>query len=122
MSDPVAVVRAYFDAVAAGDPSAVGALFAPDAELHNAAGTLRGAEAITRMYEGGLRPGAMKPSPGPLVVDGERVAVEIDLNADGKSMKLGDFFTVREGKIHRLAIYSLNPVNPKFFDAAEENS
>ncbi|WP_327098189.1 nuclear transport factor 2 family protein [Nocardia vinacea] len=115
MSDPVAVVRAYFDAVTAGDPKAVGALFAPDAELHNAAGVLRGAAAITKMYEGGLGPGKMKPSPGPFVIDGERVAVEIDLMADGKPLALGDFFTIRDGKIHYLAIYSLKPVDPAFF-------
>src|SRR6478736_4978242 len=87
----------------------VTAYFAGDAVLHNAAGTLNGAAAISRMYEGGLKPGAMTPSPKPFVVDGESVAVEIELDANGTKVVLGDFFTVRDGKITRLAIYSLTP-------------
>lgn len=121
MTDPAAVVGAYFAAVTAGDAKAVGALFAPDAELHNAAGTLRGA-AITEMYEGGLPTGNIKPSPGPLVVDGERVAVEINLTANGRPLTLGDFFTIREGKIQRLAIYSLTPTDAQFFDEDEKSA
>ena len=35
--------------------------------------------------------------------------MEIDLNANGSQIVLGDFFTVRDGKITRLAIYSLTP-------------
>lgn len=116
MSDPVAVVDAYFEAVTAGNAGAVGALFAPDAELFNAAGVLNGADAITKMYEAGLPSGNIKPSPGPFVVDGHRIAVEICVSANGKSLTLGDFFTIREGKIQRLAIYSLTPTDAKFFD------
>ena len=77
--------------------------------LHNAAGTLAGAEAIGRMYERGLRAAKMTPSPGPLVIDGDTVAVEIDLEVDGASVRLGDFFTIRSGKIQQLSIYSLTP-------------
>ncbi|NDV06128.1 aldehyde dehydrogenase family protein [Rhodococcus sp. IEGM 248] len=108
-SSPAEVVAAYFAGVAAGDAAAVADLFAPDALLHNAAGTLSGAEAIGRMYEGGLKAGKMIPSPRTPVVDGENVSVEIDLNANGSQIVLGDFFTVRDGKITRLAIYSLTP-------------
>src|SRR6476620_8208164 len=99
MTNPTIVVDAYFAGVKAGDASAVAALFAPDAELINATGTLRGAAAIKRMYENGLAPGAMKPSPRPPVVNGDHVAVEIDLEANGVRLKLGDFFTIRDGKI-----------------------
>jgi aldehyde dehydrogenase (NAD+) len=122
MSEPAAVVEAYFAAVTAGDPSAVGALFATDAELHNATGTLRGSDEITRMYEAGLKPGAMKPNPGPLVVEGDRVAVEIDLSANGKQVLLGDFFTIRSGRIQRLAIYSLTPADGRLFDDLSADS
>lgn len=108
-SSPAEVVAAYFAGVAAGDATAVADLFAADAVLQNAAGTLSGADAIRRMYDGGLKAGKMIPSPGKLVVDGDNVAVEIDLNANGSQVVLGDFFTVRNGKITRLAIYSLTP-------------
>ncbi|MFF0095437.1 nuclear transport factor 2 family protein [Streptomyces canus] len=116
MTSPVEVVNAYFASVAAADPQAVAALFAADAVLRNAAGTLTGADAIRRMYENGLAPGAMKPNPKRLVVDGENVAVEIDLIANGNSVALADFFTVRDGKIARLAIYSLTPTDGRLFD------
>ncbi|OZC54789.1 nuclear transport factor 2 family protein [Rhodococcus sp. RS1C4] len=108
-ASPVEVVDAYFAGVRAGDAGAVSALFAEDALLHNAAGTLTGAEAISRMYFGGLAPGAMSPSPRHVIADGENVAVEIDLHTAGSTVVLGDFFTVRNGKIVRLAIYSLSP-------------
>jgi hypothetical protein len=39
MSDPTAVVRAYFEGVTAHDPGAVAACFADDAELVTAAAT-----------------------------------------------------------------------------------
>jgi aldehyde dehydrogenase (NAD+) len=108
-ASPAEVVAAYFAGVRAGDAGAVSALFADDAVLHNAAGTLSGSAAISRMYEGGLKAGAMSPSPRPFVADGENVAVEIDLHTGGSTIVLGDFFTVRDGKITRLAIYSLSP-------------
>lgn len=116
MKDPVEVVDAYFASVKAGDADAVAALFAADAELINAAGTLNGAEAIKRMYENGLAPGAMRPSPRNPVVHGDHVAVEIDLEANGASLTLGDFFTINDGKIQRLAIYSLTPTDARLFN------
>ncbi|GCB53425.1 nuclear transport factor 2 family protein [Streptomyces sp. NL15-2K] len=116
MTDPVEVVDAYFAGVTAADPQAVADLFAADAVLQNAAGTLTGADAIRRMYENGLAPGAMKPNPKLLVVDGENVAVEIDLIANGSAVALADFFTIRNGKIERLAIYSLTPTDGRLFD------
>ena len=116
MSNSAEIVAAYFDGVKAGDADAVAALFAPDAQLINAAGILKGADAIRRMYQNGLTPGAMTPSPHPPVVHGEHVAVEIDLNANGASLKLGDFFTIRDGKIHSLTIYSLTPSDARLFD------
>ncbi|WP_458782397.1 nuclear transport factor 2 family protein [Arthrobacter sp. D3-16] len=116
MNSSAEIVAAYFAGVTAGDAAAVAALFASDARLTNAAGTLEGADAIGRMYQNGLRPGAMKPSPRPPVVDGDHVAVEIDLDANGTSLKLGDFFTIRDGKIQSLAIYSLTPTDAGVFN------
>ncbi|XVQ09642.1 nuclear transport factor 2 family protein [Spirillospora sp. CA-255316] len=116
MTEPADVVSAYFAGVTAGDAAAVAALFAEDAVLRNAAGTLTGAEAIRRMYENGLAAGAMAPTPRPLIVDGENVAVEIDLVTNGGQVTLGDFFTIRDGKIQRLAIYTLTPADGRLFD------
>lgn len=115
-SSPLDVVAAYFAGVTAADPEAVADLFAPDAVLQNAAGTLTGADAIRRMYENGLKAGAMKPNPKRFVVDGETVAVEIDLGVNGNEVKLADFFTIRNEKIERLAIYSLTPTGGRLFD------
>ena len=110
------VVSAYFACVTAGNADAVASLFADEAVLQNAAGTLIGADAIRRMYRNGLRPGAMKPTPRKMVVDGTKVAVEIDLVTNGGSVALADFFTVVEGKIQRLAIYSLTPTDSRLFE------
>lgn len=112
-------MNAYFACVAAGNAEAVAGLFADEAVLENAAGTLVGSAAIRRMYENGLKPGAMRPSPRKMVVEGSKVAVEIDLDANGQSMTLADFFTVVDGKIQRLAIYSLTPQDGRFFDKAD---
>ncbi|MGY1812224.1 nuclear transport factor 2 family protein [Blastococcus sp. SYSU D00820] len=116
MSSPTQIVEAYFAGVTAGDVDAVAALFAEDATLQNAAGTLHGSEAIRRMYQNGLKPGAMRPRPKVLVTHGDDVAVEIDLDTGGTTVALADFFTVRDGRIRRLAIYSLTPTGGRFLD------
>jgi ketosteroid isomerase-like protein len=109
MTSPVEVVNAYFARVTAADVQAVADLFAPDAVLENATGTLNGTDAIRQMYANVLAPGAMKPNPRRFIVDGENLAVEIDLIANGQALRLADFFTIREGRIERLAIYTLTP-------------
>ena len=116
MTTSTEIVAAYFDGVKAGDAEAVADLFASNARLTNAAGTLQGADAIRRMYRNGLTAGKMTPSPHPPVVHGDHVAVEIDLDANGVSLKLGDFFTVRDGKIQSLTIYSLTPTDARVFE------
>lgn len=116
MSNPSDIVNAYFAGVTAGDAGAIAALFAPDAVLQNASGLLHGAEAIKKMYENGLASVQMKPRPKALIIDGDRVAVEIDLDAAGSQVKLGDFFTIRDGLIHELMIYSLTPNDGQLFD------
>ena len=106
---PSQVVTAYFAGVTAGDAAAVADLFAEDATLHNAAGTMTGSDAIRRMYEQGLATAQMTPTPRTMVIDGDTVAVEIDLEVGGAHVKLGDFFTIRSGRIQQLSIYSLTP-------------
>ena len=46
------------------------------------------------------------PEPGPLIVDGDRVAVEIRLRMGGTTTLVGDVFTLVQGRIARVAIYN----------------
>jgi hypothetical protein len=46
----------------------------------------------------------VRPSPGPLIVDGNRLAVEINLVRRGRHIAVGDFFTVDGDTITRLVI------------------
>lgn len=116
MTDPAGVVNSYFAAVRAGDADAVARLFTDYAVFVNAAGTLVGAEAIGRMYRNGLASEVMVPAPGPLLIDGDNVAVEIDLTVGDANVQLCDFFATRDGKIERLAIYSRAPTDGRLFD------
>jgi ketosteroid isomerase-like protein len=103
---PADVARAYFAAVTAHDPDAVHSCFADDAELVTNTGTYHGAEAIGGFYRDALlETRGVRPAPGPLIVDGNRVAVEIDLLTDGRHIAVGDFFTIEDGKITRLVIF-----------------
>jgi hypothetical protein len=106
MTEPADVARAYFAAVTAHDADAIAACFADDAELVTVAGTFRGREAIGGFYRDSmLNAGDLRPSPGPLIVDGNRVAVEIDLLTGGRHIAVGDFFTIEDDKITRLVIF-----------------
>jgi hypothetical protein len=47
-----------------------------------------------------------QPSPGPLLVDGDRVAVQIAPHNQGQDFRMADFFTVTsEGRIARMVAY-----------------
>ena len=47
------------------------------------------------------------PEPGPFIVDGDRVAVEIELHMGGTVTLVGDVFTLlADGRIARVAIYN----------------
>jgi ketosteroid isomerase-like protein len=106
MSDPTAVVRAYFDAVTAHDADALQACFADDAELVTTTGTYRGPAAIGGFYrDNAFQVEDLRPTPGPFLIDGNRVAVEIDLLMGGRRTAVGDFFTIEGDKIRRLVIY-----------------
>jgi hypothetical protein len=106
VTEPADVARAYFAAVTAHDADAIAACFADDAELVTNAGTLHGREAIGGFYRDSLlQPDDVRPAPGPLIVDGNRVAVEIDLLRGGRHVLVGDFFTIGGDKISRLVIF-----------------
>ena len=103
----VAVIDAYFAALRARDADALGALFTDNADLVTVAGTFTGPTAIAGFYRDlAFQVEDLWPEPGPLIVDGERVAVEIELRMNGKVSLVGDFFTLRNGRIERLLICS----------------
>jgi len=107
MSDPAAVADAYFAAVSAHDPDAVQACFADDAELVGGGNSYKGAQAIGDFYRQSITVPDLKPSPGPYVIDGNRLAVQIDLSIAGNHLHVADFFTIDNGKITKLVIYGL---------------
>jgi ketosteroid isomerase-like protein len=106
VSDPAAVATAYFAAITAHDADAVAACFTADAELITAAGIFRGPAEIGDFYrQNAFQFEDLRPTPGPLLVDGDRVAVEIDLFMAGATTPVADFFTVEGDRIRRLVIY-----------------
>ena len=108
MSDPAAVARSYFAAITAHDADAVQACFHDDAELVTATGTYRGPAAIGDFYrQNAFQFEDLRPAPAPLLVDGDRVAVEIELQMGGRTTPVADFFTIGDDRIRRLVIYLL---------------
>lgn len=103
---PAEAVRGYFDAVLGKDADALEALFAEDAELDVIVAKRTGNTAIAAFYREMFTTGAPQPEPGPLLVDGDRVAVEMAVRYQGKDLRIADFFTVTdEGRIARLVAY-----------------
>ncbi len=104
------IVDDYFDVIRHKDADALRALFTDDAELVTAAGTFRGPDAIAGFYRDlAFTVDDLWPEPGPLLVDGNRVAVEIRLRMAGAVNLVGDFFTLAGDRIARLVIYTGPP-------------
>ena len=107
----VDAVNAYFDAMRNKDAAAHRELFTEDAELVTNFGTFTGVDAIADFYRDlAFSVEDLWPEPGPLLVSGDRVAVELRARSNGQVSLVGDFFTLRDGKISRLAIYMGAPV------------
>jgi len=107
-TDPASVASRYFAAIRARDPEAIKTCFAEDADLVNAAGTVKGRDAIAEFYAStAFTFDDLAPSPGPFLIDGDRLAVEIDLRMAGAAHRVADFFEIRDGLVQRLAIYML---------------
>jgi SnoaL-like domain len=103
---PADVAHAYFAGVTAHDADAIAACFAEDAELVTNTGSFHGREEIRGFYRDTLLQGDdVRPSPGPFIVDGNRLAVEIDLLRGGRHIAVGDFFTIDGDTISRLVIF-----------------
>jgi ketosteroid isomerase-like protein len=107
-SDPREVVTRYFDAIRTRDVEGVKACFADDAVLVNVLGTLEGRDAIGSFYaDSAFQVDDLDPHPGPYLVDGDRLAVEIDLTMAGRTQRVADVFHTSGGLITRLAIYMI---------------
>jgi ketosteroid isomerase-like protein len=103
----VDAIHAYFAAIRARDAGALGMLFTDDAQLVTTAGTFSGRDAIVGFYRDlAFTIDDLWPEPGPLIVDGNRVAVEIRLRMGGTTTLVGDVFTLADDRIARVAIYT----------------
>jgi SnoaL-like domain len=103
---PHEVVGAYFDAIRGRDVEGIRRLFAPESELTSAFGVVHGSDAIAAFYaDYAFQFEDLMPQPGPLLVDGNRVAVEITLTMAGQTSNVADVFELAGDKIRRLAIY-----------------
>jgi ketosteroid isomerase-like protein len=103
--DAVELAQAYFDAVRSRDAGALRALFADDGVVVSGGVTHVGPAAIAEWYE--TQAFLIEPEPmlGPFIVDGDRVAVEIDLQTSIGRMLVCDVIETRAGRIERVAIY-----------------
>ena len=107
-SDPASVANRYFDAIRAHDAEAIKTLFAEDADLVSAGGTVHGRAAIAEFYANtAFTIDDLAPSPGPFVIFGDRLAVEIDLHMGGTRHRVADFFEIHDGLVQRLVIYMM---------------
>ncbi len=104
---PLQVVKTYFKAVKGQDLKLLRSIFADDMELiSRTVGRVKGGARITAFYGKLLkRFGGANPHPGPLMVFGDTVVFEVDAHHGNEIHKVSDFFTVKRGKVKRLAIY-----------------
>jgi hypothetical protein len=104
---PTQAIDRYFEAVSHKNIDAVLSVFDEDAVISTAAGEYRGRDAIAGFYQKGIfQCGRFRPNPGPRYLWENHIAVEVGLDCDGKIKKVGDFFTVENGKITKLSVYS----------------
>ena len=103
---PAELAAAYFEAIRGRDVERIRGLFAPDAKLTTAFGVTEGADAIADFYANyAFSFDDLWPEPGPLIVDGNLVAVEIELTAAGETSEVADVFEIDGDHIRRLRIY-----------------
>jgi len=111
---PIEVVETYFRAVRAQDLDLLRSIFADDMLLvSSTVGYLAGGDAIVAFYGRLLKErGGADPHPGPLMQFGDVVAFEVDAHHGDEIHEVADFFTVKDGKVTRLAVYQ-GPVRKK---------
>lgn len=103
---PRAVVEEYFHRVRTRDPRLT-ELFADDARLVGLGSITEGRAGIDTFYAEINRTAAPVPTPrGPLLVEGSRVAAEIDISvAGGPPVHVVDLFEVVDGRITTLTYF-----------------
>ncbi|MFM8862233.1 MAG: nuclear transport factor 2 family protein [Acidimicrobiia bacterium] len=103
---PVEVVERYFECMRNGDLAVVD-VFTEDARLVGLGTVVEGREAIRAFY--GASIDASRPSPrlvGPLLVEGRRVAAEIEISlASGDVLHVVDLFVVEGDHIRSLTYF-----------------
>ncbi len=102
-----AVVAGYFKAVRATDVAALGRLFTANTVLiSRTVGRMKGGARIAAFYGRLLaRLGGAEPRLGRRRTFGNTVIVEVEARHRRETHKLAVFFTVKRGKIARIAIY-----------------
>src|SRR5262249_24577051 len=116
MTTPADVAASYFRHLTNRDLEAMVALFAHDAVLVSGAvppyttegRAIRRTDELRAYFSEIFRhPSPLAPAPGPFVVDGDRVAVEIEISrGEEPSVHTADFFAIRDGQIQQLGIYA----------------
>ena len=107
MSDVTEVVAAYFSAIRSRDIDGLYSLFGAEAVVTDYEETVYGRDKILERYESRFFGSEdLYPRPGKLLVDGDRVAVEIEVTLNGEVLQVADFFSIADGKIERLSIYA----------------
>lgn len=105
-ADPYSAVRGYFDAVRRKDADTLYDLFTEDADFDVPGARLTGNHAVRDFYRGVFERSTPLPTPGPLMADGDQVAVRIALHLDGADYRMADFFTIApDGRISRMHAY-----------------
>lgn len=96
----------YFAAIRSRSMDQICSAFTPDAVLIGPAGLYQGRRAIGDYYlENNLRAGSVHIKEGTRYYAGRGIAMEILLTLDDKTLRLGDFFEIKDGLISRLNIY-----------------
>ena len=100
------LVRAYFDSVSRKDWQGLLRLFTNDAQVVDDQETMSGAQEIAERYRDRFfSEGDIAPLPGRLIADGDRAAVELQVEMGEGTRHVADFFTFSDGKISRLVVY-----------------
>ncbi len=106
-TDPMSILTTYVQGVRTSDTKLLRSVFADDMELVSCSvGRMKGGARIAKFYGKMLKQrGGATPTPGPFIRTGNMVAFEIDVRHGNEIHKVSDFFTFKNGKVQRLAVY-----------------
>ena len=98
------VMSDYFAAVSAQDRSMLEALMAPHIVLQSGPVRLEGRDNVLEYYGATFAYPDFRPAPGPPVIEGNRVTVDIDVHLGGHDAVVRDVFELEAGRITSLHI------------------